>query len=127
MAADPYSFAAPQPIIRREAMVALGAGSPEEIADVLVALAFHDDDAAWIEAVCWRMADHADPSVRGIAGLCLGHVARRFGVVHERSWEVTRVLCDDRRVDNRPCDALDDMITFARPPSDTGGGITADQ
>jgi hypothetical protein len=107
-------------------MIALDSGSPDEIADVLVALSLHDHDGAWIEEVCWRMADHPDPSVRGIAGLCLGHVARRFGVVHERSWELVRLLCDDPTVDNRPCDALDDMMTFARPPFDTGSGHTTD-
>ena len=103
-------------------MVALDTGSPEEIANVLVALAFHDEDGPWIEAVCWRRADHAEPSVRGTAGLCLGHVARRFGVVHDRSWGLVHLLCDHPMVDNRPCDALDDMITFARRRSDTGGG-----
>ncbi len=92
---------------------------------MLVALALHDDDGEWIEVACWRMADNADPSVRGTAGLCLGHVARRFGVGHDRSWELVRSLCEDPMVYNRPCDALDDMITFARPPSVDGGvGIT---
>jgi hypothetical protein len=63
----------------------------------------------------------------GIAGLCLGHVVGRFLVVHEYSWEVVRLLCEDSMVDNRPCDALDDMMTFARPPFATGGGNATDQ
>jgi hypothetical protein len=90
-------------------------GDARAISYALVAIALNDDDGAWIEEQCWRMASHGDADVRGTAGLCLGHVARRFGVVRPRSWQLVRQLCDDRSVDNRPCDALDDLRRFAGP------------
>ena len=113
--AEELIFNNPEPIERGEAMAILGGNDSDAIADTLVALALHDPGGEWIEELCWRMAEHPDPSVRGLAGLCLGHVARRFGVVRPLSWEVVRALCDDPDVDNRPCAGLDDMRMFAGP------------
>ena len=112
---DELIFKNPAPINRAEALAILGGDDSDRIADVLVALALHDPEGEWIEEVCWRMARHPDPSVRGLAGLCLGHVARRFGAVQPRSWELVRALCADPAVDDRPCDGLDDLRTFAAP------------
>jgi hypothetical protein len=104
-----------EPVSRVAATAILDGGDPHLIAETLVALAMHESDGEWIEDTCWRMADHADPWVRGTAGLCLGHVARRFRSVRQKSWEVVRTLCDDPAVDGRPCDALEDLVMFAGP------------
>ena len=112
---DEFIFHNPEPIARRDAVAILGGDNPEEIAETLVSVALNDPDAEWIEATCWRMAEHADPSVRGLAGLFLGHVARRFGALRAHSWEVVRGFCADPAVDNRPCDGLDDMRQYAGP------------
>lgn len=108
-------FRNPEPISRADATAIPDGEDPHLIAETLVAVAMHDPDGEWIEDTCWRMADHADPSVRGTAELCLGHVARRFGAVRQKSWEVVHTLCDDPGVDARPCDALEDLVMFAGP------------
>ena len=103
---DELIFENPEPIGREQALAILGGNDSDRIADTLVALALHDPEGEWLEEVCWRMARHPDPSVRGLAGLCLGHVARRFGALRPHSWEVARALCADPTVDDRPCHRL---------------------
>jgi hypothetical protein len=94
---------------------ALNDDDPVAVSRALVALALEDENGDWVEEQCLRLADHPDAGVRGTAGLCLGHVARRFGRVRPESWATARRLCGDDAVDNRPCDGLDDMREFAGP------------
>ncbi len=98
---------------REDALEAFASHDPVVVSEALVAVALHDEDAAWVEEQCRRLAAHDDAGIRGTAGLCLGHVARRFGVVAEESWRLVEDLCDDPAVDGRPCDALDDLRQFA--------------
>src|SRR3712207_2923395 len=112
MPAPRHTFTNPEPLGRPEALAALASDDVDEVQNALVAVALHEEDGRWIEEQCWRLANHPDVGVRGTAGLCLGHVGRRFGVVDERSWELVRHLCDDPEVDNRPCDALTDLETY---------------
>jgi hypothetical protein len=100
---------------RAEALAAFGGDDSFLISTMIVGLALYDPDGEWIEEQCWHLAGHSDPAVRGTAGLCLGHVARRFRKVRPRSWALVRELCDDPAIDDRPCDALDDMRHFAGP------------
>ncbi len=109
------TFEQPPQISRQQALETFLAGDPVAISSVLVSVALNDADGPWIEEQCWRLADHPDAGVRGTAGLCLGHVGRRFGVVRPQSWAVVKRLCDDPSVDGRPCDGLDDLRTFAGP------------
>lgn len=46
------------------------------VAPLLASL--YSTDCAWATETCLRLADHADPQVRGNAVLGLGHLARRF-------------------------------------------------
>ena len=101
---------------RAAAVSAFDSDDPVKVSRALVSVALHDPEREWIEAECLRLARHPDSGVRGTAGLCLGHVARRFGIIEDESWETARRLCDDPAVDNRPCDAVDDMRTFAGRP-----------
>jgi hypothetical protein len=98
-----------------EALTAFEGDDAFLISKVIVGLALYDPDGEWIEEQCWHLGDHPDPRVHGTAGLCLGHVARRFRRVRPRSWALVRRLCDDPAVDGRPCDALEDMEHFAGP------------
>lgn len=70
-------------------------------------------DRLELEELCWEFAEHPDAAVRGTAGLCNGHIGRRFGLVERRSWTLVDVLSADDTVDNRPCDALGDLRYFA--------------
>lgn len=106
-------FEDPEPVDRERAVAALDGDDPAEIQRIIVGLALNDPDGEWIEELCWRAAEHDDPAVRSMAGLCLGHVARRFGRVRRSSWVVVRGLCDDPATDGRPLDGLADMRQFA--------------
>src|SRR5437870_1316230 len=108
-------FAQPGPIDREMALSAFANGDPPAISEALVSAALHDPDREWAEEQCLRLSEHDDAGVRGTAGLCLGHVARRFGAIRPESREAVRRLCDDPMVDNGPCDAIDDIEMFVKP------------
>ena len=114
-ATEEVRYEDPGPADRDEALATLEGDDPDLISLTLVRLALHDHDGQWVEEQCWRLADHRDPWVRGTAGLCLGHVARRFRTVRPLSWSIVQRLCDDPSLDNRPCDGLEDMRMFAGP------------
>ena len=109
------TFHNPGPLDREEATTALNSDDPALICNALVAVALNDDDAGWVEEQCWRLGSHPDADVRGIAGLCLGHVARRFGGVQRRSWRLVKALCRDPEVGMGACDGLADLRMFASP------------
>ncbi|MFI7285521.1 hypothetical protein ACIBRY_02440 [Streptomyces anulatus] len=52
-----------------------------EAAGVLVGSALNDDDREFVESWCVRVGTRAvsGSPLLGLAGLCLGHTARRFG------------------------------------------------
>jgi hypothetical protein len=50
--------------------------SPDRVAHALISAAFHEPDWAWVQDWCIRLADHADPNVRRVAIVSLGHIAR---------------------------------------------------
>ena len=64
-------------------LAALGGDDPESQANgLLVGLALHDEDQYWVEDWCVRIGRSApDPYLRGVASVCIGHLARRFGAV----------------------------------------------
>ena len=69
----------PQPTSRHDAEQVFRTGTTEEICETLVALALHEDDAAWVESICLEFTRHPSPNVRAIAATCLGHLARIHG------------------------------------------------
>ena len=51
-------------------------GETERIVEGLIALSFLDNDWRWIQSLCLFFSKSEDENVRGIAILCLGHLAR---------------------------------------------------
>ncbi len=51
---------------------------PDELLQVVLAVALHEEDLPWAEQFCASLATHAHFNVRGNAILGLGHLARRF-------------------------------------------------
>jgi hypothetical protein len=95
-----------------------GAGVPGA-ADALVGIALHDDDREFIEHCCMEIARRAEPGcpLLGLAGLCLGHAARRFGQLGDPASAVAeslaaRARADPSDVDGRALDGLDDIRWF---------------
>src|SRR5438874_1814882 len=91
--------------------------APVEATDALVGLALAGGDAVFVERWRMRIADEAiDPALKGLAALCIGHVARRFDDVSLGAATTVLRLAADARVmaaNPQPRDALDDLDTFA--------------
>ncbi|GAA2622209.1 hypothetical protein [Streptomyces tubercidicus] len=87
----------------------------------LVGIALNDDDRAFIEHCCIKVGSRAaaGSQLLGLAGLCLGHTARRFGQLSDRAVALaeslaTRAELDPSDVDGRALDGLDDIRSFLR-------------
>ncbi|MFF9624412.1 hypothetical protein [Streptomyces griseosporeus] len=92
-----------------------------EAASVLVGSALHDDDRAFVEHWCVEVGTRAVPGspLLGLAGLCLGHTARRFGRLGDTALALARSLAeraeaDPADVDGRALDGYDDIRDFLR-------------
>ncbi|MET8908567.1 hypothetical protein [Micromonospora sp. NPDC004551] len=92
-----------------------------EAASVLVGTALHDDDQAFVEHWCVEVGTRAVPGspLLGLAGLCLGHTARRFRYLSDEALALAESLAmraeaDSSDVDGRALDGLDDIRSFLR-------------
>jgi hypothetical protein len=90
-----------------------GAAGPDA-ASVLVGLALSDDDRAFVEAWCVRLAREApDLELRAVACLCIGtHLARRFGEVSDEALAVVHERA--AAGDSQALDAAEDLEIFLR-------------
>ena len=63
-------------------------------ADALVGVALQDTDREFIEHCCLAGGARAQPGspLLGLAGLCLGHVARRFGQLSDEAVRLAEAL-----------------------------------
>lgn len=61
----------------------LARGDPRELLHVPIVVSLDPPEAAWAEAICHRLATHADAEVRANAILGYGHLARTLGVLDE--------------------------------------------
>ena len=90
-----------------------------EAAGVLVGTALNDGDAEFVEHWCVQVGTRAvsGSPLLGLAGLCLGHTARRFGRLGDEALAVVRSLAtraeaDPSDVDGRAVDGYDDVRSF---------------
>jgi hypothetical protein len=90
-----------------------------EAADALVGSALNDDDREFVEYWCVQVGTRAvsGSPLLGLAGLCLGHTARRFGHLGDGAVALVHSLAaraevDPADVDGRALDGLDDVRTF---------------
>ncbi|MFG3039390.1 hypothetical protein ACGFYZ_21095 [Streptomyces sp. NPDC048330] len=90
-----------------------------EAASVLVGTALNDDDAGFVEYWCVRVGTLAPSGspLLGLAGLCLGHTARRFGRLGAEALALAGSLAarseaDPEDVDARAQDGYDDVRSF---------------
>ncbi|WP_327673816.1 hypothetical protein [Kitasatospora sp. NBC_00458] len=82
----------------------------------LVGIALADEDRAFVERCCLEVGTRAvaGSGLLGLAGLCLGHTARRFGRLDDRSVALAEALAaraeaDPADVDGRALDGLGDI------------------
>ncbi|WP_343244406.1 hypothetical protein [Streptomyces sp. SID11385] len=90
-----------------------------EAASVLVGTALNDDDQVFVEHWCLEVGTRAAPGspLLGLAGLCLGHAARRFGRLGDGALVLAeslaaRAMADPSDVDGRALDGYDDVRDF---------------
>ncbi|MFI7454152.1 hypothetical protein ACIBQX_42140 [Nonomuraea sp. NPDC049714] len=112
--------ALPHDIVTEAVERGLGDTTHEPSAAVaLVGIALYDDDRAFIEHCCIEVGMRAESGSQllGLAGLCLGHAARRFGQLSERAVALAEALAtrselDPADVDGRALDGLDDIRSY---------------
>ncbi|MFI6148684.1 hypothetical protein [Streptomyces sp. NPDC051109] len=90
-----------------------------EAARVLVGSALNDDDREFVERWSVQVGTRAVPGspLLGLAGLCLGHTARRFGHLSDEALALSESLAaraeaDPSDVDGRALDGFDDVRSF---------------
>ncbi|TDC42410.1 hypothetical protein E1166_07980 [Micromonospora sp. KC213] len=90
-----------------------------EATSVLVGTALNDNDADFVEHWCREVGTRAVPGspLLGLAGLCLGHAARRFGHLSDEALALVESLAaraeaDPSDVDGRALDGYDDVRSF---------------
>jgi hypothetical protein len=85
---------------------------------VLVGLALYDDDREFVEGWCIRLGKSApDPELRGLAGLCIGHLLRRFRQVSVDAAALVEALVADPDVVAAAPQVLDGQDDLRRSPS----------
>ncbi|MGC0423506.1 hypothetical protein [Embleya sp. AB8] len=90
-----------------------------EAADALVGIALSDDDREFVEQWCLEVGTRAvsGSALLGPGGLCLGHIARRFGHLGDDALAPAKSLAvraemDPVDVDGRALDGYDDVRSF---------------
>ncbi|MFD4352370.1 hypothetical protein ACFWPX_07410 [Nocardia sp. NPDC058518] len=90
-----------------------------EAATALVGTALNCEEAEFVERWCIQVGTRAvsGSPLLGLAGLCLGHTARRFGHLSDEALGLAKVLAvraeaDPSDVDGRALDGYDDVRSF---------------
>ncbi|WP_285103992.1 hypothetical protein [Promicromonospora sp. MEB111] len=93
-----------------------------EAANALVGSALNDNDREFVEHWCMQVGTRAVPGspLLGLAGLCLGHTARRFGHLSDEAVALVHSLAaraeaDPVDVDSRALNGLDDVKDYLHP------------
>ena len=88
-------------------------------ADALVGIALGDGDREFVEHCCLEVGQRAEVGspLLGLADLCLGHTARRFGNLSNSARALAETLArraelDPSDVDGRALDGLDDIRAY---------------
>jgi hypothetical protein len=106
----------PEPIPRAEAQEILKGDDEVALCRTLVGVAFHDPDWRWVQGECLRLLAHPASGVRGLAAVCLGHVARIHGQLDRDIVEpALRRLTKDPEAGGSAEDALGDIRHFLGP------------
>jgi hypothetical protein len=72
---------------KNSALQELKSNDERRIVNALLGLALNEQDWKWVQDICIKFSSHSSHSVRGIAILCFGHLAR----IH-RELEIEKVL-----------------------------------
>lgn len=100
----------------KEVLALIYSDDPDAIVTGLVSLALYAEDPAFIQDTMLKYSQHPHDNVKGIAILCFGHLARRFGIIDKELVLpiVYAGLQDESEIVRGHADsALDDINMFA--------------
>ena len=92
-------------------------GDPQETGKAVLSAALYSGDATWAQAICFSLAEHSSPQVRGNVFTAIGHIARLHGTMDwDRATKVlTAGLMDtDEFARGNAIDGLDDVTHFRK-------------
>ncbi|MGI5190735.1 hypothetical protein ACQEVI_21530 [Promicromonospora sp. CA-289599] len=88
--------------------------------EAMISVALSDPDRSWVERQLVVLAGDPDGSVRSIAALALGHLARVHGAIdRELVLPVLNHLLDDSAALGNAENAIDDIAMFAKEAQDS--------
>lgn len=97
----------------KEVKQAFASGEIEKICRALVSLAFYEADWRWAQEQFLFYTAHPSAQVRGVAVICLGHLARLHGILDKEIVLPTlNRLLNDPTIAGKVEDALDDMKIY---------------
>ncbi len=102
---------------RADVEAAIEKNDPELQCVAVLSAALYSPDPRWTESVCLRLAEHADPQVRGNAVLGFDHLARRYGELDQKIVQplIEAALKDPHKwVRSQAYAAADDLQHFLR-------------
>jgi hypothetical protein len=94
----------------------VASGVPEKVIGALLSLVTYDSDYEFVQSVCRHQAKNPDDRIRGIAILCLGHLARVHGKLEtERALSIVINALEDpsEYVRGQAITALEEIISFS--------------
>ena len=101
-------------IAREEAVTAFDSTDIAELCNAMVSVAFYEKDWHWAQDRFLSFINHDEPQVRGLAAICLGHLARIHGVLDlDLVLPILHELRHDSAISGRVEDALDDITQYA--------------
>jgi hypothetical protein len=102
-----------QPIAKDEAERELQSGDRDRVARAMLRLSLFDPDFRSSQELCLTQAQNADPWLRGVAAICLGHLARLHGTLDTaRVIPMLQRLAEDPETAGKAQDALEDIEHF---------------
>lgn len=71
-----FVYEAPRPYSREEAEKIFASGDTTAISQMMIGLAFYDDDWRWVQSHCLALSLNEESHLRYISALCISHLAR---------------------------------------------------
>ena len=106
-------FRNPEPMTREELERNFQSTDTDIITESLVALAFYEKDWRWAQNICLEFLEDSNPTISGLAAVCLGHIAR---IHHKLDKKKVLAALERRKKDpltsGRIEDALSDISIF---------------
>lgn len=108
-----------EPISRAEYRRLIGEASRANAAEAVLRLALHEEESKWAEGECVTHLTDARLEVRMAAATGLAHLARRQRGLEPSTISYLASLRSDPEIGGTVEDALDDVVVFSQPQSDS--------